>query len=52
MLMNLVQLPSGWNTYLFFNYDIVNFVCKTDEREAESIVMLFLFFSGALIVGG
>ena len=29
-----VQLPLGWNTYLLFNSDIVNFVCKTDEGEA------------------
>ena len=35
-----VQLPLGWNTYLLFNSDIVNFVWKTDEREAESIVLL------------
>ena len=26
-----VQLPLGWNTYLLFNTDIVNFVWKTDE---------------------
>ena len=35
-----VQLPLGWNTYVFFNTDIVNFVWKTDEGEAESIVLL------------
>ena len=35
-----VQLLLGWNTYLFFNINIVNFVWKTDEREAESIVLL------------
>ena len=35
-----VQLPLGWNTYLLFNTDIVNFVWKTDERETEIIVLL------------
>ena len=35
-----VQLLLGWNTYLLFNTDIVNFVWKTDDREAESIVLL------------
>ena len=35
-----VQLSLGWNTYLLFNADIVNFVWKADEREAESIVLL------------
>ena len=34
-----VQLPLGWNTYVLFHTDIVNFVWKTDE--AESIVLLF-----------
>ena len=33
-----VQLPLGWNTYVVFTTDILNFVCKTDE--AESIVLL------------
>ena len=33
-----VQLPLGWNTYLLFNTDTVNFAWKTDE--AESIVLL------------
>ena len=45
-----MQLPLGWNTYLLFNFDIVNFARKTDEGEAESIALLFLFFGGALIV--
>ena len=36
-----VQLPLGWNTYLLFNFDIVNFAWKIDEGEAESIVLLF-----------
>ena len=35
-----LQLPLGWDTYLLFNSDIVNFVWKTDEGEAESIVLL------------
>ena len=42
-----VQLPLGWNTYLLFDTDIVNFVCKTDEGKVETIVLLFLFFGGA-----
>ena len=46
------QLPLGWNTYLLFNFDIVNFVWKADEGKAESIVLLFLFFGGSLIFGG
>ena len=35
-----VQLPLGWNTYLLFNTDIVNFAWKTSRGEAESIVLL------------
>ena len=35
-----VQLSLEWNTYLLFNTDIVNVVWKTDEVEAESIVLL------------
>ena len=35
-----VQLLLGWNTYLLLNTDIVNFVWKTDDGEAESIVLL------------
>ena len=35
-----VQLPLGWNTYLVFNSDIVNFVWKTNEGETEIIVLL------------
>ena len=35
-----VQLPLEWNTYFLFNTDIVNFVLKTDEGGAESIVLL------------
>ena len=30
-----VQLPLGWNTYVFFNTDIVSFVWKTDEGEGR-----------------
>ena len=39
-----VQLPLGRNTYLVFNTDIVNFVWKTDEGEAESIALLIFVF--------
>ena len=28
-----VQLPLGWNNYLFFNSDIVNFVQKKMKKE-------------------
>ena len=35
-----VQLPLEWNIYLIFNTDIVSFVWKTDEGEAESIVFI------------
>ena len=34
------QLSLGWNTYLPFKSDIVNFQWKTDEGAAESIVLL------------
>ena len=51
--MDLVHFLLEWNTYLLFNSDIVNFVWKRDDRGgAESIVLLFLFFGVALIVGG
>ena len=33
-----IQLPLGWNPYVLFNTDIVNFAWKTDD--AESIVLL------------
>ena len=39
-----VQLPLGWNSYLLFNFDIVNFAQKTDHEEAESIVLLIFVF--------
>ena len=39
-LVVLIQIPLEWNTYLLFNSDIVNFLWKTDEGEAESIVFL------------
>ena len=45
-----VQLPLEWNSYLLSSTDIVNFVWKTDEGEAESIVLLICFFGGAWIV--
>ena len=39
----LVHLLLEWKTYLHFNSDIVNFVCKTNEgrgRGAENIALL------------
>ena len=39
-----VKLPLGLNTYLLFNSDIVNFVWKADEEEAESIALLIFVF--------
>ena len=39
-----ITVKLGWNTYLLFNTDIVNFVWKTDEGEAKSIVLLILVF--------
>ena len=30
----------GWNTYFLFNSDTVNFLWRSDEEEAESIVLL------------
>ena len=41
MLVVRAQLSLGWNTYLLFNFDIVNFVQKTDEGEAESMFVSF-----------
>ena len=35
-----VQLPLEWKNYLLFNFDIVNFVRKTNEGETESIFLL------------
>ena len=35
-----LKLLLGWNTYLLFNSDIVNFVWKTKEGETESTVLL------------
>ena len=43
-----VQLPLGWNTYVLFNTDIVNFLWKTDEGEAESIVLLIFVLGWCL----
>ena len=34
-----VQLTLGWTTYLLFISDIRNFVWKTNQGEAESIVI-------------
>ena len=39
-MADLVHLALKLNTYLLFNFDIMNFVQKTDEEEAESIVLL------------
>ena len=36
----LSSIPLGWNIHLLFNFGIVNFVWKTNEGEAESIVLL------------
>ena len=41
---SLITVRLGWNTYLLFNTDIVNFVWKTDEGEAKSIVLLIFVF--------
>ena len=38
-----VRIPFGWNTYFLFNTDIVNFMWKTDEEEAKSIVLLIFW---------
>ena len=35
-----IQLPLEWNIYLLSNSDIVNFVWRTHEEEAESIFWL------------
>ena len=43
-----VKLLLEWNTYLLFNTDTVNFVWKTDEGEAESIVLLIFVLSWCL----
>ena len=41
---SLITVRLGWNTYLLFNTDIVNFVWKTDEGEAKSIVFVNFYF--------
>ena len=46
-----VQLPLGWNTYLLFKLDVVNFEWKTDRGRQEALIFFFLLFEGALIVG-
>ena len=38
-----VQLPLGWNTYMLFNTDIVNFAWKTDEVESIVLVIFVLW---------
>ena len=52
-LVVLVYLSLEWNTYLVFNSDIVNFVWKTNEGDADCIVLLasgvwFLFYLGLM----
>ena len=37
-----VQLPLGWNTYLLFKLDFVNFEWKTDRGRQEALIF-FLF---------
>ena len=44
ILVIRVQLPLGWNTYLLFNTDTVNFEWKTDEAETESICFVNFVF--------
>ena len=38
-----VQLSLGWNTYVLFNTDIVNFVWETDEVES-SVLLIFVLW--------
>ena len=57
-----VQFPLGWNTYLFFNSHIVNFVWETDEIlwgcfncrwvrvEVDSLTMGFIITMGSGIL--
>ena len=47
----LVQYSLGWNTYLLFSFNIVNFVWKTDEGKAESILLILFFGSPLSSVG-
>ena len=37
---------SGWNTYLFFNFHIVNFVWEIDEGEVGNIILLIFVLWG------
>lgn len=46
MLAVRVQLPLGYNNYLFFNSHAVNFVWETDEGVAGSIILLIFFLLG------
>ena len=39
-----VQLPLGWNTCLFFNSHIVNFVQESNEGEAGKILLIFVLW--------
>ena len=35
------ELQDGWDTYLLFKFNVVNFMWKTNEVEAGSIILLF-----------
>ena len=39
-----VQLPLGWNTYLLFKLDVVNFEWKTDRGRQEALIFCCCFF--------
>ena len=39
-----VQFLLGWNTCLFFNSHIVNFVWESDEGEAGNILLIFVLW--------
>ena len=36
-----LELRDGWDTYLLFKFNVVNFMWKTNEVEAGSIILLF-----------
>ena len=46
-----VQLPLGWNTFVLFNTDIVNFVWKTDVAESN-ILLIFVLWQNLWWVRG
>ena len=43
-LLVQVQLPLGWNTYLLFNTDIVNFAWKINEGENRKYRFVNFYF--------